>query len=410
MHDAGASPGTARILARIGALAAISDEPDRLTRLPLGPGQQRAAELILGWMREAGMSCYRDGAGNLIGDYPPDRRPGRPVLALGSHYDTVRDAGRFDGTLGILTAIETVQDLHDRGVAPEFDLRVLAFEDEEGVCFGSSLLGSHAYSGQLTHDEMSARGDDGLTLADRLEGAGSSPEAALASEGQAPDAYVELHIEQGPVLEDSGRPVGVVTSIAGQTRLSVRLCGEAGHAGTVPMRMRHDAMAGAAECILAVERIAARHGVVGTVGQVDCQPGAINVIPGEVRFSIDMRSGHEPSLTAARQDLDRSLSSIASHRGLALYVTRISLVDPTLCNDGLQEQLARAVGNDAPRLASGAGHDAVSMACLTPVGMLFVACRGGISHDPAEDVAAEDIAAALAALQRFVRDFDPVRV
>ncbi|ETA51701.1 Zn-dependent hydrolase [Ponticoccus alexandrii] len=408
MRDAG-DPAASRLLMRIEALARISDESDCLTRLPLGEGQRQAGEMIAGWMRDAGMDCHRDATGNLIGQYPATPHDNRPVLALGSHFDTVRNAGRFDGTLGVLAAIETVQALHDDGIALDVTLQVLAFEDEEGVCFGTSRLGSHAYSGMLTEADLAAEGAGGLTVADRLRAVDLSPEAALQARATPPDAYVELHIEQGPVLEAMGAPLGVVSSIVGQTRLSVTLLGAAGHAGTVPMRMRRDALAGAAECVLAIEALAKEQGVVATVGQLDCRPGAINVIPGEAAFTVDMRSGDPARQAAARTALDRALEEIAGRRGLTLTVEQLSHVAPTTCDPTLLAQLAAAVGAEAPIMESGAGHDAIAMSRIAPVGMLFVACRGGISHDPAEHVEPADVSAALQALRRFVTAYSPLR-
>ena len=279
----GASPLGEEIVGRINRLAEISEAPDNLTRIFLTPELRAAADLIMTWMREAGMSAHLDAIGNVCGRYEGERL-GLPCLMLGSHYDTVRDAGRWDGPLGVLTAISCVADLNKRGRRFPFAIEVVGFADEEGVRFASTLLGSRAVAGTFNERVLASKDSAGVSMREALVQFGLDPDdigAAARVRGQLL-AYVELHIEQGPVLEASGLPVGVVSAIAGATRLAARLTGMAGHAGTVPMALRQDALAGAAECVAAIEQLcrADEGGLVGTVGYIHAMPGATNVIPG----------------------------------------------------------------------------------------------------------------------------------
>src|SRR6478609_8209748 len=281
------------IVARIDALAAISEENDKLTRIYLSKELRVAADLILGWMRGAGMSARLDAIGNVCGRYEGER-PGAPCLMLGSHYDTVRDAGKWDGPLGLITAISCVSDLNRRGKRLPFAIEIVGFADEEGVRFASTLLGSRAVAGTFDESVLNTRDRDGVSMRDALVQFGLDPDhiGAAARARRELLAYLELHIEQGPVLETQNLAVGVVTAIAGATRLAAKLTGMAGHAGTVPMALRRDALAGAAECIGAIELFCRSDvdGLVGTVGYIQAAPGATNVIPGEVSFTIDMRA------------------------------------------------------------------------------------------------------------------------
>src|SRR3954454_4353786 len=278
-----ASGATARsrlgdeIVGRINRLSAISETPAQLTRVFLSDEHRIAADLILAWMREAGMAAHLDAIGNVCGRYEGDR-PGLPCLMLGSHYDTVRDAGKWDGPLGVITAIACVADLNRRGVRLPFAIEVVGFADEEGVRFASTLLGSRAVAGTFDESVLNTRDSDDVAMRDALVQFGLDPDhiGAAARARRELLAYLELHIEQGPVLEAQNLPVGVVTAIAGATRLAARLTGMAGHAGTVPMSLRRDALAGAAECIVAVEQFCKTDsaGLVGTVGAITALPGA----------------------------------------------------------------------------------------------------------------------------------------
>jgi allantoate deiminase len=401
------------IVARIGELAAISEAPEHLARIFLTPEHRKAADLILSWMREAGMAAHLDAIGNVCGRYEGER-PGLPCLMLGSHYDTVRDAGKWDGPLGVITAVACVADLNRRGKRLPFAIEIVGFADEEGVRFASTLLGSRAVAG--TFDEAA------LTVRDR---AGTSMRDALLQFGLDPDhigkaarvrrellGYVELHIEQGPVLEQKGLPVGVVSAIAGATRLAANLTGTAGHAGTVPMPMRRDALAGAAECIVAIEAFCRSDdaGLVGTVGAITAMPGATNVIPGKVSFTMDVRSQSDMHRKRAVADIVRKIEAIASRRGLALQIDVTHENRSVPCAPWLKAQLAEAVtaeGFASFELPSGAGHDGMAMVDVADIGMIFVRCRGGISHNPAEHVEPADADTGARVLLRFIESFRP---
>ncbi|MGH6641870.1 MAG: allantoate amidohydrolase [Bradyrhizobium sp.] len=401
------------IVGRINALAAISETPEHLARIFLSPEHRTSADLILSWMREAGMAVHLDAIGNVCGRYEGDR-PGLPCLMLGSHYDTVRDAGKWDGPLGLLTAISCVADLNRRGRRLPFAVEVVGFADEEGVRFASTLLGSRAVAGTFVESALNSRDRDGVSMRDAMVKFGLDPEhiGAAARTRRELHAYVELHIEQGPVLEQQNLAVGVVTAIAGATRLAAKLTGMAGHAGTVPMAMRRDALAGAAECIGMVEEFCKTDeaGLVGTVGYIDAMPGATNVIPGLVSFTLDIRAPTDPHRKMAVADIVRRIEAIAKRRDLALQldVTHENRTVP--CAPWLKGQVADAVaaeGFAVFELPSGAGHDGMAMIDVADVAMIFVRCRGGISHNPAEHVEPDDADAGARVLLRLVENFRP---
>ena len=402
------------IVGRIEALAAISEEPDGLTRIFLTLEHRKAANLILAWMREAGMWAQLDAIGNVCGRYEGDR-PDLPCLMLGSHYDTVRDAGKWDGPLGLITAISCVADLNRRGKRLPFAIEVTGFADEEGVRFASTLLGSRAVAGTFDESVLGGKDRSGITLRDALTQFGLDPDhiGAAARVRSELYAYVELHIEQGPVLEAENLPVGVVTAISGATRLSVVLEGMAGHAGTVPMALRRDALAGAAECITAIETFCRDdQGFVGTVGYINALPGATNVIPGKVSFTIDIRTASDSHRKRAVADIVRQIERITKRRNLVLqvHVTHENRTVP--CAPWLQRQLAEAVtaeGYKVFELPSGAGHDGMAMIDIADVAMLFVRCRGGISHHPDEHVEVADADAGARVLLRMIENFRPGR-
>ena len=401
------------IVHRINELGAISEEPGKLTRIYLSKELRTASDLILGWMREAGMSAHLDAIGNVCGRYEGER-PGAPCLMLGSHYDTVRDAGKWDGPLGVITAIACVADLNRRGKRLPFAIEVVGFADEEGVRFASTLIGSRALAGTFDESALSTRDRDGVSMRDALVQFGLDPDhiGAAARARRELLAYLELHIEQGPVLEAQNLPVGVVTAIAGATRLAARLTGMAGHAGTVPMALRRDALSGAAECIVAIEEFCRtdESGLVGTVGYIQARPGATNVIPGEVSFTIDMRAPTDMHRKRAVADVVRQIEVIAKRRQLALQldITHENRTAP--CAPWLNEQIARAIaaeGLGVFELPSGAGHDGMAMIDIADVGMIFVRCRGGISHHPDEHVDLADADAGARVLLRVIENFRP---
>jgi allantoate deiminase len=404
------------IVGRINRLAEISETPDNITRVFLTAEHRAAADLILGWMREAGMSAHLDAIGNVCGRYEGER-PGLACLMLGSHYDTVRDAGRWDGPLGVITAISCVADLHRRGRRLPFAVEVTGFADEEGVRFASTLLGSRAVAGTFNERVLASKDGADVSMREALVQFGLDPDhvgAAARVRGELL-AYIELHIEQGPVLEAKGLPVGVVSAIAGATRLAARVTGMAGHAGTVPMELRRDALAGAAELICKVEELCLTdgRGLVGTVGYIHATPGATNVIPGQSHFTIDLRAPTDVHRGRALADISRQMDVIAKRRNLDLRldVTHENRTVP--CAPWLKQQIAEAVtaeGYPVFELASGAGHDGMAMVDIADVAMIFVRCRGGVSHHPDEHVELADAEAGARVLLRVVENFLPQAV
>jgi allantoate deiminase len=385
----------ATVLDRADRLAACSEEPGRLTRRFATPALAEAGDLVLGWMRDAGMTARRDAIGNVIGRWEPPRGAPARTLLLGSHLDTVRDAGRYDGMLGVLVALACVERLRD---AP-FAVEVLGFADEEGVRYGTAYLGSSVVAGAFDPEALARRDADAVAMADAIAAFGGDPAALDGARRDRGDllGYVEVHIEQGPVLEAEDLPVGVVTGIAGQTRAEVAFTGVAGHAGTVPMALRRDALAGAAELVTAAEA-RATDGLVATVGELTVEPGASNVIPGRVALSLDVRHLDDATRAAAVADLRERAEGIAATRELELEWTAVQATEAVACSPALTAELEAAVADAGVRLArlpSGAGHDAAVMSRLCEVAMLFVRCAGGISHNPAEAVAAEDVAVAI---------------
>ena len=406
------SPDAARILERIEALARITEQADGLTRVYLSPQHAEANRRVGSWMREAGLAVHVDAAGNLVGRREGDR-PGLPCLMLGSHLDSVRNAGRYDGMLGVLTAIECVEALGDRPLP--FAIEVVGFGDEEGVRFQATMLGSRAIAGTFDPTLLDLQDAAGVSLRAALAAFGLDPAAIGSAARRREDvlAYVESHIEQGPVLETEGLPVGVVTAINGQQRFRIQIDGMAGHSGTVPMRLRQDALAAAAECVLAAERIAT--GVpdaVATVGQLAPSPGATNVIAGRAVFSLDVRSPRDADRAAVAATILTECRAIAARRRVTIDIVQTHELASCGCAGWLQAQLSAAIAVDGHRvvaLPSGAGHDAMAMVALTDVAMLFLRCRDGISHHPAESITAEDAATGARVLQVFIERFAPRR-
>jgi len=390
------------VLERCAALGKVSEEPGRLVRRYATPAMREANALVGGWMRDAGLDVREDAAGNLIG-----RRdgPGRTLL-LGSHLDTVVDAGRYDGPLGVLAALTVLERLWDRALP--YAVELIGFADEEGVRYGTTFLGSSAVAGRFAPAWLSLEDADGVAMGDALRALGGDPDG-IASAARRPQevlGYCEVHIEQGPVLERRGAPVGVVTTITGQTHAEVRFIGEAGHAGTVPMNARRDALAGAAEWMLSVETVARRRqGTVATVGRIAVEPDARNVIPGEALMTLDVRHTSNAVRREAIADMRAEAERIAAAREIELDWDARGETAAVPTSPDLTDLLADAVeatGHTPERLPSGAGHDAVQMAALTDVAMLFVRCEKGISHNPAEAVAEADVAVALDVLERFL--------
>ena len=401
-----------RIMQRCAELARHSEQAGGLTRVYLSREQAAANELVFGWMREAGMSARLDAAGNCIGRYEGDR-PGLPALVLGSHLDTVRDAGKYDGMLGVVAAIECVRALNAAGRRQGFAIETIGFADEEGVRFNATLLGSRAMAGTFKSEVLDSVDANGLSMREAMRSFGLDPARLGAAARRREDvlAYAELHIEQGPVLEAEGLAVGVVTAINGATRLAVEIDGAAGHAGTVPMRLRQDALAAAAECALAIERrCAGVPDLVGTVGKLEALPGAVNVIPGKASFSVDVRAPADATRIAAIEQLLAEMNTICARRKVGIRVRKTHEGGVAACAPWLMEQLGAAIaaeGIAVRALPSGAGHDGMALVGLCDIGMLFVRCEKGISHNPAEAISAADAETGARVFLRFIENFQP---
>lgn len=400
------------LLERLDALAACSESPEFLQRTFLSPAYRQAAALVTDWMQQAGMATHMDAIGNVIGRYESDP-PGGPALLLGSHLDTVCNAGKYDGMLGIVSAIACVAALHRSGRRHAFAIETVAFSEEEGVRFGTTLLGSRALAGTFDPAVLSRTDQDGTTLRQAILDFGLDPERIpQAAHTRAETlAYVELHIEQGPALERANCPVGIVTSISGAARYTVEVTGLAGHAGTVPMAARQDALAAAAACITTVEQSCnGQPGLVGTVGVLDVPHAATNVIPGQVRFTMDIRAPDDAQRAACEADILRQFQTIATSRKVTISAEKIYNMPATPCAPWLTAQIADAVaalGIAPVHLPSGAGHDGLAILAIADIGMIFVRCAGGISHNPAEAITAQDAATATNVLATFINRFQP---
>ena len=387
----------ARITAALRAFARIGYRADGgMNRLAFSRADLQARQLLLHLMQGYGLESRIDPAGTVFGRLP-GRQPGPPVL-LGSHLDTVPGGGRFDGSVGVVAALESVALLASRGEPPRHPVELVSFACEESSRFGRGTLGSGIVAGSWGAAEVLGLTDArGVRLEQALRRAGLDPQRIDEARRRPGDflAYLELHIEQGRVLEESGAAVGVVEGIAAPTRFRVTLTGQADHSGATPMPLRHDALAGAAEVVLAVERAArAIPGVVGTVGTLRLEPGAINVIPGRVELGIDVRSTSAADKAAAVATIRAELDRVAAERGLELGITMLSDEEPVRLDSRLVaalEAACRERGIASVRMPSGAGHDAMHVARLCPAGMLMVPSRRGISHHRDEWTDLEDI-------------------
>ncbi|MGX1790513.1 allantoate amidohydrolase [Bosea sp. NPDC055332] len=395
----------ARAFAALAGLNRFSDEPGKLTRLYLSPSHRQGAEYVKGAMEVSGLTAFIDAAGSVQGRRE-GASPGLPAVLIGSHIDTVRDGGRFDGNLGVVAGILAAQAIRDAGITLPFALEVIAFGDEETVRFPTSLSTSSALIGHYDPAWLDSRDADGVVLRDALIAFGGDPAGitALARKPGSVKAYLEVHIEQGPVLEVENESVGIVTAINAQSRAAVRVSGEAGHAGTVPMTLRKDALTAAAEMALALEEIAGAHAqAVGTVGVFRPDPGATNVVPGAAEFTIDYRAPLAETVASMERQIQQRFGEIAARRGVGLSITPYSREDATPMAAELQDALATGIARtgsnlSARRLPSGAGHDAMAMARLCPSAMLFVRCEKGISHSPLENMTELDAGIAIRVL------------
>lgn len=401
------------IMAWADIIGAWSDHETNLTCTYLQPAHRKTAAQLARWMREAGMTTHIDAVGNVVGCYRSDN-PSAKTLMTGSHYDTVRNGGKYDGREGILLPITVVQHLHARGERLPFHLEVIGFSEEAGARFKSTFLGSSAVIGRFDRAMLDNTDIDGVTMHDALLAADLDP-LAIAQIGRDPASligFVEVHIEQGPVLLRRGLPLGVVTSIAGSCRYMIDLVGTASHAGTTPMSMRRDAATAAAEIILAVERRCADgSNLVGTVGQLHVPNGSVNVIPGVCQLSLDIRAADDAMRDAAVADILREVEVICARRQVEFTVSELMRAPAAPCALWLMQQLGAAVARSGVppfELPSGAGHDAMMMARATDVAMLFTRCgNGGISHNPLETMTADDAELSAQVFLDFLRHFTP---
>jgi allantoate deiminase len=396
-----------RAIAECRSISAMTDEPGRVTRLFLTPSVRHVHSHLRARMESLGMTAHVDAAGNLRGLWQPTGATGKR-LVMGSHIDTIPDAGAFDGVFGVVMALEWVEIAHDLKLP--LAIEVIAFSEEEGVRFGVPFIGSRAVAGRFDQALLASQDSEGVSLEAAIRAFGLDPgligEAVLDANAA---AFVEIHIEQGPVLEAEELPVAVVSAIVGQSRLTLQFTGHANHAGTTPMHLRHDAMAAAAEWIVAVESIAfATDGLVATVGKVVVEPNAGNVVPGKALVSLDIRHAHDATRAAALDKMMESANAIASRRGLALERTDRLNQPAVPMDERVTSFLADAIeaaGMPLKQMPSGAGHDSMVMATRVPTAMLFVRSPGGISHHPAESVLVEDVEAALHVGEKFLQRF-----
>ena len=390
------------------ALAAISQSKSYLDRRYLTTEHKQANALVGDWMRNAGMHCNEDKAGNLIGRYPSESN-NAPRLLVGSHLDTVPNGGKYDGMLGVLAPLALIHYLHQSAIQLPFHIDVIGFCDEEGTRFGTTLLGSRALTGQWQAEWAELTDNDGISLRAAMQHAGLDFDNVKDCQITDPEnllGYLEVHIEQGPVLEANDLPVGVVTAISGARRLLFEVTGQAGHAGTVPMSLRQDALAASCEMVLAVERLAIEQGVVATVGLLENAPNSVNVISGNTQFSIDIRSEDNDLRDSTLESIHAVISDIAKHRNVQVAYRQTHAAPSVHCDLELQTLLLRSIENlgvSPYSLPSGAGHDAMAMADICPVAMLFVRCEKGISHNPAEAIFVDDVEVTLNVLDQFIR-------
>ena len=399
-----------RLWERLGELAEIGrHEEGGVARLSFTPEERQAKQLVASYMREAGLAVREDAAGNLFGRRE-GKNPGAPAVLVGSHVDSVMNGGDFDGPLGVLGGIEVLQTMQEEGVETERPVEVVAFTDEEGARFSLGMVGSRALTGALSQEDLRHEDWEGVSIAEAMREAGLDP-AGVGGAARSPDslaAYLELHIEQGKVLEGEGLPVGVVTGIAGPVWLRLSLSGEAGHAGTTPMGARRDALAAAAEVVRIVEEEASATGsTVGTVGQIEARPGGINIIPGRVDLSVDLRDIDEAVRDRAEGRIRTRAEEACGRRGVGLEFGELQRLPPAPCSEEIRASIAAACEGEGIRpfsLPSGAGHDGMHVAELCPMGMIFVRSRDGISHNPKEWSSREDCEAGCKVLYSTVLD------
>jgi allantoate deiminase len=388
-----------RLWSRLSELAEIGkQESGGVTRLSFTAEERTAKDLVASYMEEAGLLVREDAAGNLFGRRD-GRDPNAPVVLVGSHVDSVYDGGNFDGPLGVLAGIEVVQTMEEGGIETENPVEVVSFTDEEGARFSFGMIGSRALAGRLSTDDLKHEDAGGVSIVEAMRdygldpgriGEASRPEGSVA-------AYVELHIEQGRVLENEDLPAGIVTGIAGPVWLRISLDGETGHAGATPMGLRRDALAAAADIMALIEAEASKTGTtVGTVGQLSLEPGGINIIPGRVEFSLDLRDIDEGVRDRVEGRILEGAEDICRQRGVDMEIETLQRLAPAPCSELVKNAAKNAcerLGIRPHALPSGAGHDGMQLTELCPMGMIFVRSKDGVSHSPEEWSTKEDCAA-----------------
>lgn len=398
-----------RIITRLEELSSISDDNDCISRFYGTAAHQRASDLIFNWMSEAGMLVTKDTIGNIRG-ICQSSESGAKHFVIGSHFDSVHDAGKYDGPLGILLGIEMAERLAQEKISLPFHLNCVAFADEEGSRFSTAYLGSSVLAGNFDQQWLSRKDDQGMTFEELIEYNGGSIENIAQDQILKEDwlGYFEAHIEQGPVLCSEDLPVCLVSGIAAQARVNVSWKGMAGHAGTSPMDIRNDALCAAAEFTLMIEDIGKvnKEQLVATVGKLNVSPNTSNVIPGLVEQSLDIRSPNDPFLSEMLQLIESKGRQIANKRNIEFEWNLMQLNPSIECDTSLQESLGRSIKkgniNRVLTIPSGAGHDAVMISAVAPVSMLFVRCTAGISHNPLEYVEPSDINDALTVCNHFM--------
>ena len=391
---------------RLEQIAATSAPGPGVTRLPFTPEHRQAIDILTGWMERAGLTVHLDAAGTLVGrkDGPKDAG----TFYMGSHQDSVREGGAFDGIMGVVLPILAMQRFQEEDTALPFAVEVLAFADEEGVRFPTALMGPRALAGTFDPAVLGMADADGVSLRNAMESFGLAPDQVGSMHRDGTDAlgYLECHIEQGPVLETADQPLGVVNAICGIERHQITLSGETGHAGTLPMESRRDALVGAAKIVSEVNRLAtATPDLRGTVGALHVHPNVVNAVPKEVRMTVELRSPNDPVRERAGDTLRTFAESVAQRHALDLLIDCTYTQPAQPCDQTLVNRLAKAVEarcGKALMLPSGATHDASAMADLCPIAMLFVRCKGGVSHVPEEYASADDLGAAIDALCGFL--------
>lgn len=370
-------------------------ESGGITRLSFTHEEREATELVMSWMREVGLSVRQDAMGNVIGR-KEGLNPLAPAVLVGSHLDSVYNGGNFDGPLGVLAGLEALQTLIENQVKTEHPIELIILKDEEGAHFSFGMLGSRALAGSLTMEDLEHHDGTGKSIAEAMREFGLKPEA-YAEAARSKDtvkAYVELHIEQGKILESQGLSVGIVSGIAGPLWLKFIVTGEAGHAGTTPMGLRHDALVAASSMIQMIEVEAKRSGsTVGTVGQLQLFPGGINIIPERVEFTLDLRDIHEELRDSVEERIRAEAQRMSEERGVGLEIQLLQRIRPALCSESVQTSIQNAfktLGFPVLSQASGAGHDGMQLQEICPIGMIFVRSKYGISHSPAEWSSMED--------------------